>query len=165
VATVILTTRALVRAPKSIRHGGEWKTGIMPRTAFPLSKSGNKAYRLGNRRWRVVVFEALGLTCRLLINYHPMLLQYQAILGVERGGDTVVLAQLEYHPTHAGWHVHASCLPLDEVPAGVRRGPWVVKLGGRGRRHQSAAPTSDQQAFDRAVLVFGLDRRDGGGLI
>jgi hypothetical protein len=157
--------RALVRAPKRILNDGEWKAGVMPRTAFPLSRSGNKAYRLGNRRWRVVLFEALGLRCRMLIQYHPGLGQYQASWGVEHEGDIKVVAQLEYHPTHGGWHVHACCSDIADVPAGIRRGPWNKLLHGRGTRHRMAAPTSDDSAFQRAMLVFGVDRRGQGGLL
>jgi len=137
----------------------------MPRTAFPLSKSGNKAYRLGNRRWRVVTFDAAGLSCRLLVNYSYALSQYQAMMGVDANGDTKVLA-LERHPTHKGWHAHACCEPIQAVPAGIKRGHWIKNLNGSGVKHQAPIPNSDAAAFARAVAFFRLDKTvEGGGLI
>jgi hypothetical protein len=158
--------RGLVKAEKDIKQPGRWTTGTMPKTAFPLSKSGSKAYRLGNRRWRVVTFEVAGLECRLLINYHPMLLQYQAMLGIDIGGDTKVLASLELHPTHGGWHIHASCDDIASVPSGLKRGPWNKGLSGSGPRFRTPCPDTDEAAFHRAVSFFRLDRTSGeGGLL
>ena len=105
------------------------------------------------------------MECRLLIYYHPTLMQYQAVLGVDASGDTKVLVSLERHPTHKGWHVHACCDRIDEAPAGIRRGPWVRNLEGRGRRHQTPIPASDEAAFARAASFFRLDRRDGERLL
>jgi hypothetical protein len=78
--------RGIIQSDKRIKNSGIWATGTMPRTAFPLSKSGGRSYRLGNRRWRVITFDAAGFACRLLINYSYMLSQYQAMLGVDVGG-------------------------------------------------------------------------------
>jgi hypothetical protein len=157
--------RDIISAAKRIKYDGTWASGTMPRTAFPLSKSGNKAYKLGNRRWRVVTFEARGQTCRLLINYSKLLSQYQAMLGMEVGGDTKVLASLEHHPTHKAWHAHACCQSIEDIPAGIKRGPWVTSLNARGLKHRMAVPATDDAAFGRAVSFFRLDRHDGGGLI
>jgi len=156
--------RKLIRSGKTIRHAGQWAVGTMPRTAFPLSKSGGKAYRLGNRHWRVVTFDACGLSCRLLINYHPTLFQYQAMLGVESGGDTKVIVSLEYHPTHKPWHAHVCCDDIAFVPAGIKRGPWFKDLHGVGTRHQLPCPGSDEAAFQRAASFFRLDLREERGL-
>ena len=157
--------RDIIRAPKRISSGGKWSAGTMPRTAFPLSRSGNKAYRLGNRRWRVVTFEALGMNCRLLVNYHPTLSQYQAMLGVEMDGDIKVLATLEHHPTHNAWHAHLCCDPIAAAPSGIRRGPWVRIMKAKGARHRSPTPQADDVAFSRAAAFFRLGIRDDGGLL
>jgi len=157
-----MNVRDVIKSPKSITDSGVWADGTMRKSAFPLSKSGSKAYRLGNRRWRVVRFEAHGMAFRLLINYHPMLLQYQAILGAEVGGDTRVLAFLEHHPSHKSWHVHVCCDSIESVPLGIKRGPWFKNMGGCGPKHHMEAPTSDDTAFTRAVSFFRLDKRDAG---
>ncbi len=153
----------IILAAKRIKSDGQWASGVMPRTAFPLSKSGNKAYKLGNRRWRVVTFDACGVGCRLLINYHPMLSQYQAILGVEVGGDTKVLAFLEHHPTHKGWHAHICCDEIKDVPVGIKRGPWFRSMDVPDVWYR--IPDSDEAAFNCAASYFGLDRREEGGLV
>ncbi|WP_198374915.1 hypothetical protein [Neoroseomonas rubea] len=138
----------------------------MPRAAFPLSKSGNKTYRLGNRRWRIVTFDASGASFRLLINYSAPLGQYQAILGLTDGGDTRVVASFEKHPDHKGWHVHATCGPLSDVPAGIHRGPWVRNLNRAQRASQpDPATMSDEAAFAVARRFFRLDNVPPFGLV
>jgi hypothetical protein len=159
------SVRHIISAPKRIKSIGQWSSGAMPRTAFPLSKAGAKSYKLGNRRWRVVTFEACSLHFRILINYSFRLSQYQAILGVDDGGDTKVLLSLERHPTHLAWHAHVCCLPIKDVPAGMKRGPWVKLMNGSGRRHRIAIPATDDEAFGRAILFFGLDRHLEGGFV
>lgn len=155
--------RRIIASTKTVTELGRWAKGTMPKSAFPLSKSGSKSYRLGNRRWRVVAFEASGMKCRLLINYHPTLLQYQAMLGVEINGDTKVLARLELHPTHKPWHAHVACGPLDSIPPGVKQGSWVRNLN-RGN-DASSCPRTDSEAFAKAVKFFRLDRTSVGGMI
>lgn len=128
----------------------------MTRTAFPLSKSGGKAYRLGNRRWRVVTFQIGAASYRLLINYSHTLGQYQAMLGLEAGGDTKVIASLELHPTHGGWHIHSACEDDSHIPSGIKRGPWVKNVPIRVRPFDSKCPANDSEAFQMAVNVFRL---------
>ncbi len=160
-----MDVRDIISAAKRIKSDGQWASGTMPRTAFPLSKSGNKSYKLGNKRWRVVTFGACGMSCRLLINYSQTLSQYQAMLGVEVGGDTKVLASLEHHATHKAWHAHVCCQPIENVPAGIKRGPWVKSLSASGAKHRTGVPATDDAAFGRAVSFFRLDLREGGGLL
>jgi len=157
--------RKILRSKKRITKSGQWESGTMPRTAFPLSKSGNKAYRLGNRRWRVVNFDACEFNCRLLINYNAQLSQYQAILGVEARGDMKVLAFLEFHPTHKPWHAHVCCDDISSVSPGIKRGPWQKNMNGNGQRHKMGCPNTDLTAYNRAVSFFRLDLSDDGGLV
>ena len=146
-------------ANKEIVSSGSWQTGKMPRAAFPLSKSGEKAYRLGNRRWRVVEFRVLGMEGRLLVNFSVTLGQYQALLGMVVAGDTKILAQLEYQPTHAGWHAHVACDPIASIPSGIRRGPWVRKLK-RGPAYLMKRPFdfSEADALGVAYRFYRMDR-------
>jgi hypothetical protein len=160
-----MDARKIVASQKAIKNTGMWAAGTMPRTAFPLSKSANKAYRLGNRRWRVVQFSSCGADCRLLINYSFALGQYQAMLGVYAGGDIKVLVSLERHPTHNGWHAHACCDEIASIPAGIKRGPWMRNIGGRATKYRVGCPSTDDEAFRRAVSFFRLDFIDGGGLV
>jgi len=157
-----MNIRKIIKAQKAITKTGSWASGVMPKSAFPLSKSGNKTYKLGNRRWRIVVFDALDAEFRLFINYHPALYQYQAMLGFDVAGDMKVLASLEFHPTHGGWHVHVCCDEVGSVPVGVKRGPWLRNLNGSGPKHSMPCPETDSAAFNRAVSFFRLDRVGGG---
>lgn len=151
--------RDLIKIKKTITALGKWQVGKMPRSAFPLSKSGNRAYRLGNRRWRVVEFTVESLCFRLLINYNPLLLQYQAMLGLTQGNDTKVLASLEYHGTHGSWHVHTSCDIFDSIPAGIKRGPWITRLPSPKNYNRAGIfVIGDDAAFTRAIDFFGLDK-------
>jgi hypothetical protein len=156
--------RHIILAKKVISAPGQWQSGKMPRTAFPLSKSKAKAYRLGNRRWRALSFTADGNLFRLLVSYSYDLGQFQAMLGMDDGGDTKLLARLERHPTHAGWHMHVTC-DSDDAPPGIKAGPWVRCLHGKlQRKYKRDVPQTDAAAFQMAVSVFRLDRTEGGGL-
>ena len=153
----------IVRARKVVSAPGQWQTGTMPRSAFPLSKSKGKAYKLGNRRWRAIVFTANGALCRLLVSYSYDLWQYQALLGIDDGGDTKLLARLEHHPTHGGWHAHVTC-DSDVAPPGIKVGPWVRCLHAkRHRKYRGRVPKTDDEAYKAAVDAFRLDRTDNGG--
>lgn len=87
------------------------------------------------------------------------------MLGVEVGGDTKVLATLERHATHKGWHAHVCCHPLEDAPAGIKRGPWVRSMNAAGKGHRVDTPANDDAAFARAVSFFRLDNHETGGLI
>jgi len=90
----------------------------MPRTAFPLSKS--HSYPLGSTwDWRVVEATWESDLFRLLIAFDQAKQQYRAWLGHVRGHDTALLARLEYHPTHRGWHCHLKTGLLTSVVRGV----------------------------------------------
>ena len=151
--------RHIILSDKENLSLGSWAQGLLPRSTFPLSRSGNRAYRPGNRRWRLVTFDTNGCSFRLLINYSAKLGQYQAWLGLIDGGGTKVVAQLEKHPTHKGWHIHAACDVLSDVPTGIIRGPWLRHLD-RARRAEEADPAAmtDDTAFAVAQRFFRLDK-------
>ncbi len=155
---------ALISAEKAVTDHGKWKDGEMPRSAFPLSRVKSKAYKLGNRRWRVLCFDAAGQKCRLLINYSSALGQYQAMLGIDQSGDTKVVARLERHPTHGGWHAHVAC-DTDKVAAGIKGGATVQKLAGSCGKFKRSVPASDEAAFNMAVDFFKLHLTGTGGFL
>ena len=140
----------------------------MSRAAFPMSKVGGKGYRLGNRKWRVLAFRALGLDCRLLITVSANLCQYQAWLGVIEDGDTKIVSQLERHAGigHSGWHIHAACDGLEGVPPGIVRGPWLRRLK-RGEAYLAKHPFdfSDFDAYNHAYRFYRLGNVMGGSLL
>lgn len=157
--------RSIIAASKTIMDQGKWASGKMPKSAFPLSRSGSKAYRLGNRRWRVVTFSAEGHECRLLISFSFALSEYQAMLGITIGHDTKVIATLEHHANHTPpWHAHLCCDALFQVPAGIKRGPWNKRFCGAAGPYRCEFPKTDNSAFNMAARFFKLAGRSGQGL-
>lgn len=117
----------LRRASKCNINLGKWSSGSMNKAAFPLSKARTRFYRLGQAwTWRVVSFEAGSEVYRILVTFRTDKEQFQAMLGlVEARGDTKVIARLEFHGTHGGWHLHYAAGDLAKVPSGIRVGPWL----------------------------------------
>lgn len=137
----------------------------MTRSAFPLSKPRNRAYRLPSFRWRVVCFDALGQSFRLLVAYNAGKEQYRAILAADYGRDMAVLAQYEFHGTHPGWHILASCDDIKDAPVGMMRHPWQRRIPrARGRHNQTNFKiVNEDHALDRAASFFRL-HKSGKGL-
>jgi hypothetical protein len=133
----------------------------MPRTAFPLSKS--HSYSLGNSwRWAVWRLAASERQFRLLVAFELAKEQYQAWLGLEAGADQAVLARLEYHPSHRGWHCHLKIGEIDEVSWGVVKQPKtreVVKLCRKGGRFE----VTELNALSVAFRVFNVKAGAGDG--
>lgn len=151
---------AAIRERKTVRDRGQWKSGKMPRTAFPLSKSHNFALGSG-WRWRVSKAVAGDRCFWLLVAYEQSKAQYRAWLGLESGTDQALLARLEYHPSHRGWHCH---IKTGEV-AGV--GCGVVKHAGARETVKACPPNpalnvSDTNAEAIAWRVFNVADETGG---
>lgn len=135
----------------------------MPRSEFPLSRPRNRFFRLGSGyRWRVIKFDSLEQSYRLLIAFHAQKEQYRATLGLEHERDLSVLASLEFHGTHPGWHVHAACGDAEAVPRGMLRGSWQLRCPSARRFHRQAHfdISNDDQALFRASRFFGLHKSE-----
>ena len=129
----------------------------MPRAAFPLSMARENFYRLGSYRWRVVKFDALDTSFRLMIAIHEPKEQYRAFLGIEVGTDTRFLASYEFHGTHAGWHSLVSCDRIESVPLGIKAGPWQHRLPlPRNRHRRMIFGVTERTAVDKAGRFFRL---------
>jgi hypothetical protein len=113
--------RRIVGALKTDIKIGSWHTGKVPRRDFPMAK---QAYSLGSAyRWRVISFLALGLECRVLIIFNLAKQKYEAILGALSGAETLrILCSYEYHAAEPGWHCHAACDDVSQVPLGLYAG-------------------------------------------
>ena len=154
----------IIRANKAVTDWGKWQEGgRMPRTAFPLSKPRNRAFRLPSYRWRIVQFNALGQSFRLLVAYRIDKEQYRAVLAADYGRDMAVLAQYEFHGTHPGWHVLATCDEIDSAPIGMMRHPWQRRFPKARRRsnHTEFRVTDDDRALEVAADFFRLHRLEG----
>jgi hypothetical protein len=124
-------------ASKTNVDWGKWESGKMPRAFFPLSLPRNRSFRLGSRyRWRVIQFQALENTFRVLVAFHIDKEQYRATLALERGRDLSVIASYEFHGTHPGWHLLAACGDVESVPVGMMRGPWQRRFPNARQYHR-----------------------------
>lgn len=156
---------------KDVRHGeknvtdwGKWASGRMPRTAFPMSKARNRAYRLGSAyRWRIVKFEAQGEVFRLLIAVNLAKEQYRALLGLEVGSDMALVASYEFHGTHPGWHLLTTHEEVKDIPPGVMRGPWQRRFPRARTLHRNTefGILDDDKALDVAANFFRLHKKPG----
>lgn len=132
----------VIRGDKINLSVGEWGFGKMPKTKFPLSKAGKKAWSVGTAWcWRFAEFECEGYSFVLRV----LLCEDKAItrihLGLRNERDTVVLCCYEYHADHeTGWHLHTLCGEVNDIeaaPAGTLvHGPWVKRLPAARSRHR-----------------------------
>lgn len=137
--------RDVVQSQKNVIDAGSWLSGKVARAAFPLSKAGNKVYRVGNKRWRAVRFTIGAVEFRVLILFSAALEQFQATLGAIVDGDMVVMAVLEFHGTHGDWHCHHTEEEIEKISGGHFR--------SRGMRKDE--PPSPPPPFTRTG--FGID--------
>lgn len=150
--------RRIVQATKTITDSGTWKTGSkMPKSAFPLSKSSQ--FKVSSTyTWKVISFDALGERFRVLIYYRIALHQYSAVLAKAVGGDMLVMARLEFHGTHPGWHCHALCDATGAV-SGRSGAPdkRIPKVSGFHKQSEYGV-AGDRSAHDKAAKFFRLDK-------
>ena len=109
------TLAEFIRATKVDVDEGQWNTGHISASAFPLSKARKKHLRFGpDYSWRVVKFRCLGFKCRVLILFNAGKAICRSTFAVEQDNDRVVLCSHEYHAGHPGWHCQcdAGCVPL-----------------------------------------------------
>jgi hypothetical protein len=112
-----------VREKKVLSSPVVWHSGKrMPRTAFPLSKS--HSYPLGSSfDWCVCQAQSDKAQYKILVGFDPAKEQYRAWLGMAFGSDQALLARLEFHPSHNGWHCHRKLGPIESVVQGVVKEP------------------------------------------
>lgn len=124
----------IIRGKKLNLTVSDWGSGKMPKTKFPLSKAGKKAWSFGPAwDWRFVEFECEGRQFVLRILVCDDKSKAHIHLGLRTPRDTTVLCSYEYHVDHVtGWHLHTLCgekNDIDTAPAGTLvHGPWVKRL-------------------------------------
>jgi len=78
----------VIRAMKFDIRIGDWQSGHVTRSSFPLSQARAKNYKFGPQyRWRVVRFETHGRNFRVLILLNLEKAIFRASLAVERDND------------------------------------------------------------------------------
>lgn len=115
----------------------------MTRDAFPLSK--RSSFQLGNQwHWRVDHWQAGSARGRLLIAYHLGKGNYLAWISLERSpSDFSVIACLEFHGDHDGWHVHSGTGAIADFATGCTRqrslGIRIPRKGGYHRKRTAGS--------------------------
>jgi hypothetical protein len=159
----------LVRLPKVVIEAGSWKvvTGRakMPTTAFPLSK--NFSVQLGrNYHWRVDVVRARDVDYRILTAYQPDFEEYRSWLAVPRGNAHTVVAQLEFHGTHPGWHCHIACCDVDDVEVGQGHPRSAMRFPGGNNKHRRLNfDMTDSVALAKAFNFFSVTGAPEGAMV
>ena len=152
-----MNLREIARSPKTVTDYGSWKAGPIPQVAFRLSRAARRSYCLGPKyQWRLVQFEALGRTFRVLIAYRLDIESYRAWLALEEGNDLKVLARYEFHGTHPGWHCHAQCDDVEQVSAGTVKHLGERRLPPPRDCRRTKFGVTDQKALTIACEFFGL---------
>lgn len=151
----------VLRSKKKSISATHWTTEKIRTKDFPLARG---RYPLTRRwRWKVERFEALTRRFRLLVAYHTIVPEFIAVLGEEVVGDCRVLASLEYHRTHPGWHVHSSCEHIERLPIGLTRPLQFSRIPGNNMPHRSldflppGTGMTDASANDIAIDFFRLE--------
>lgn len=157
-------TKDIRASDKTILDWGKWDDSRMPASAFPLSRRRQSSFRLGTAfRWRLVRFETCGHIFRLLLAFSLAKEQYRATLALEGDRDLSVLASYEFHGTHPGWHLLATCDDITTVPHGVMIGPWQRRMPKARARHRVVdfRVKDDESALHVAAEFFRLHKAEG----
>jgi hypothetical protein len=147
----------LIRTRKGNIEVGDWNSGHIPRSSFPMSKARAKAYKFGKEyKWRIIRFTCGGNKYRVLILLNEGKEIYRATLAMEDATDLKVICQHEFHASEPGWHCHFTAADTRRIPAGVAR-PHL------GRRPKADVPSSDQafgvsegSALSKAAYRYGF---------
>jgi hypothetical protein len=149
-------------AKERISHGS-WGEEKLRSKDFPLSKKGGRVYPLTRQwRWRVTTLQVCGRKFRLMASYHKVVPEYSAILAEDLGKDSRVIARVEFHATHDGWHAHPLCDDFDSTlpgtvrPVGTRRVPRANSYHRHTEMLLDGKAMNDDCASTIVASVFNL---------
>src|SRR4051812_16819961 len=98
--------RDVICSEKENIHLGDWRQGNMPPSAFRLRRDLKTVRQGQSYQWRVITFDALAASFRVLILYNPGRHIYRATLGLDEGGVVTIFCVHEFHASEPGWHCH-----------------------------------------------------------
>lgn len=96
---------------------------------------------------------------RLLIAFNAGKRDYLAWLTLAEGHDQAILARLEYHASHLGWHVHLKPKVAAKVSWGVVKQPGERLVDCNSDR-DPALSKSDAEAL--AFRIFNISHSPWG---
>lgn len=149
-----------IRAEKTEIKLGEWHTGRIPRSNFPMSGARSKAYKFGpSYSWQLITFRCLDRKCRVLILINEEKEFLRASFGVDQDEDTVLLCDHEFHGDHPGWHCHVAAGDIDDLVAGSNRCDKRRWPGKRAQHSQKDFATTKGSARQRVLKRFRIDEK------
>jgi hypothetical protein len=151
-----------IRSDKTNLVHGSWGEDKIRTKDFPLSKKRGKVYPLTRRyRWRVSTLEACGRRFRLMAAYHTIVPEFMAALAEDLSTDSRILARLEFHQSHDGWHVHPFCGDSNLAAAGIVKPLGTLRLPKQGTYHRNCkmlAPGQKMTDVAAAAIVADFFR-------
>lgn len=95
-----------------------------------------------------------GRTFYVVITFHEGKQEYAAHLVRPVANDSLVLASIENHGTHPGWHLHVNCGGDGGGNVGRMRYPSQNRIpGGKGVHRHRKMPITQEAALE-PVMVF-----------
>jgi hypothetical protein len=158
----------LVWVPKTLAESGSWKvvtgTAKMPATAFRMAKG--HSYMLPRKwHWRVDGLTSEKGNFRLLTGYDPHKWEYKAWLGLVRERDCPIVAALEFHGSHGGWHCHVAKCSIAELDSGDTRPRYFSRCPRVSGKIQAVTfEMSEPTALAKAFKFFRVGAADKGEL-
>lgn len=129
----------IIRAQKANVEIGGWNSGKIPTAAFKIKR---KFPSGSDWDWRVITFEALGRSFRVLLRLNLDKSYYSAILSLETGSVIQIICHHEIHISHRNWHCHF-------VPGDVTRThPNVLRDRDRIRLFEAHPSKANEVHFD-----------------
>lgn len=115
----MMTLGEIIRANKVDVKIGEWGCGKIPPAQFPAFK--RKFPNGSDWRWRVITFDALGHSFRLIVRLNTDKAYYSSILALENGSVIQIICHHELHLSHKNWHCHFITGDVEKTMPGVLR--------------------------------------------
>ena len=99
--------KKFLKAEKTVIDQGKWITGKPHKKLLELSKG---KLSIGSQ-WivRKIEIKIKEQCFQIIICIHEAKENYVAHLASKIGNDNLVIASLENHGTHPGWHLHVNC--------------------------------------------------------
>lgn len=96
---------------------------------------------------------------RLLVAFHAGKEEYLAWLAIDTGTDLGLIARLEHHASHLGWHLHLKPDDLEKLSYGV-----VKQVGERLKKCKGSSPavTGKGGATALAFNMFNVEQEPWG---
>ncbi len=149
--------RTIIKADKTNVRLEGWKQGNMQPSAFQIRKNLKTVHQGKSNYWRVITFEALGKSFRVLVLYNPDREIYRATLGIEDGGQVSIVCVREFHASEPGWHCHA------DLECSRNVSMWnhhdLIRFPRKPKLTATYGVTSQERATELALKFYRISER------